>query len=240
MSTPLFDNAVDSLRHGVSYFLIRHESNTAIKHAVLNIHHSIELFLKERLARVHPILIYRYLDRPISDDSQTVGLTEVLQRLENAGMPVPAEQQKALIELQRRRNRIEHHRFDPSEDHVLFAGQAMKFLLEFLPAALDTTLEDLIEESADYQDVLEAALSYQERVRHATTEAEKHANVVTTCPNCGEETLAVSDLWGHCYLCNEDTELGECARCEVEWPSSDIDASGLCPYCRNRLNKLGA
>jgi len=41
----LIENAADSLRHGVAHYLARDEAPTAIKHAILNIYHSIELLL---------------------------------------------------------------------------------------------------------------------------------------------------------------------------------------------------
>ena len=51
---PILENAVDSLRHGAAHYLLRDENPTAIKHAILLVQHSIELFLKESLARAHP------------------------------------------------------------------------------------------------------------------------------------------------------------------------------------------
>ena len=57
----LIHNATDSLQNGVEHYLAHGEMPTAIKHAILNIYHSIELFLKARLSQAHPLLIYRSL-----------------------------------------------------------------------------------------------------------------------------------------------------------------------------------
>ena len=134
--TPIFENAVDSLRHGAAHYILRDENPTAIKHAVLLVQHSIELFLKESLARAHPVLVYQNLDKTISDNSPTVGLVEAVQRLENVGRALSADQVRDLLEIRKRRNRIEHYVFDPSDDHVSVVGRAIRFLLHFLPSYL--------------------------------------------------------------------------------------------------------
>jgi rRNA maturation protein Nop10 len=234
--TPLFENAVDSLQHGIAHYLVRSEHPTAIKHAVLTIYHAIELFLKERLAQVHPLLIYRTIDRPITDDSVTVGLEEALGRLSNVGCGLEPAQAKTVRELQRRRNRIEHHRFDPLEDHQLVVGQAIKFLLDFLPKHLATDLSDFVDEDDTYRELLQAALSYDERRDHALAEARAQGKSVITCPECGEDTLCLDpSLWNYCYFCRTDVNVEECGRCGIYVLADQLGASGLCDTCESIL-----
>ena len=78
----IFNNALDSLEFGIRVYLFG-EYETAHKHAILNVFHSIELFLKEKLYRIHPILIYKNIDNLINDDSLTVGLREILLKYNN-------------------------------------------------------------------------------------------------------------------------------------------------------------
>jgi hypothetical protein len=231
-STPLLDNAIDSLQHGVAHYLVRDESPTAIKHAVLNIYHGIELFLKERLARVHPLLIYRDIDKRVTADSQTIGLKEILVRMENLGIPLAPNQTAILAELQKRRNHIEHHRFDPSADHQITVGQALKFLLDFLPDHLGIALEDIVEDTDIYNKVLTAILSYTERVERAVREATAASRLLVRCSDCGEKTVAVDSDRGHyCYLCHTDHNMEQCERCGEYMDSANIDDSGLCSDC---------
>jgi Zn finger protein HypA/HybF involved in hydrogenase expression len=232
--TPIFDNAADSLEHGVAYYVVRNETPTAIKYAILSIYHSVELFLKELLAQVNPILIYRDIDRPITAESVTVGLREILTRLNNLGLALSQGHVKTLVELQRRRNRIEHHRFDPDTDHDAAVGQALKLLFEFLPLHLNTSLEDLLEDTATYDAVRQAILTYEERVEYACKEAEEEGQHTTYCPECGELTLAIESSRGnYCFLCKQECELEKCEGCDQYFSPSEHSV-GLCEVCEDR------
>jgi hypothetical protein len=56
--------------------------NFAIVHAVT----AAELLLKERLARIHPALIFRNVDAPTFQAEQTISLVKLPQRLSNFGV----------------------------------------------------------------------------------------------------------------------------------------------------------
>jgi hypothetical protein len=142
------------------------------------------------------------LDKPITDDSPTVGLSEAIQRLANIGAGLTDLEVRLLLELQRRRNRIEHHRFVPAEDHSTYLGQALKFLPEYLPKHLDISLESLIPEEEVYREVLAEILSYEERVRRAESDAQAYpGKKVADCPECGEHALVVDTTRGHyCFF----------------------------------------
>ena len=228
--TPIFENAVDSLTQGIASYLIRDESDTAIKHSILAVYHSIELFLKEAIARIHPVLIYRNLDKRITDDSLTVGLEEAIVRLDNLGRGLSTAEIATLRELRVRRNRIEHHRFDPAKDHAVVVGQAFHFLLGFLPAHLGVELRNLIDEDSDYRDLLEAALSFQQRREEAEREANATGAPVIGCPACGEDTLCMDGLY-HCYFCNEDIDMTHCDECDTLCYRPELSGRGLCESC---------
>jgi len=234
--TPIFENAVDSLRHGAAHYLLRDENPTAIKHAILLVQHSIELFLKESLARAHPVLVYQDLDKSISDNSRTVGLLEAVQRLENVGKALSADQVRDLRELRNRRNRIEHYVFDPSDDHVPVVGRSIKFLLHFLPQHLGVELRDLFDEDEDYRDLLEAALTYQERLNEANRQVAALKLPAQTCPQCCEDALVVDSPHGdYCFLCQEEVPTSECEGCGDLWPDAELERGGICPVCYANL-----
>ena len=131
-SSAIFENAVDSLRIGMEFFL-KETSYSSRKHAILTVFHAIELLVKDRLAQTNPILIYKSIDIKITDDAQTVGIREALTQLENLGLGIPAEEKKTIENIQRVRNRIEHHRYDhnEAEDETIIAA-SLKFILYFV------------------------------------------------------------------------------------------------------------
>jgi hypothetical protein len=110
----IFDNAVDSLRKGVKHFL-DHYDETADKWAILAIFNAAELFLKEGLWCHDPALVYT--KRVVTPDGHTVTVGEAIKRYDEIGLEIDEEDRGALAELQRRRNRIEHHSFEPSDTH---------------------------------------------------------------------------------------------------------------------------
>src|ERR1700694_217838 len=144
-SSAIFENAVDSLRIGMEFFE-KETSYSSRKHAILTIFHAIEMLLKEQLHRTNPVLIYKNIDKKIGNDSYTVGLEDAITRLENTGIEVPKEQREIVSNIQVRRNRIEHHRYDhkEKEDDIIIA-EALKFVFYFNELVLDARLEDHID-----------------------------------------------------------------------------------------------
>jgi hypothetical protein len=57
-SYKLLENAIDSLQVGIAFYT-NQKMDTANKHAILNIFHSIELLLKEGLKNIDPRHIFR-------------------------------------------------------------------------------------------------------------------------------------------------------------------------------------
>ena len=90
----IYENAVDSLRIGMESFL-KERNYSSRKHAILTLFHSTELLLRELLHRTHPLLIYKNIDAKITDDALTVGIKDILVRLDNLGLGLPKEQRFA-------------------------------------------------------------------------------------------------------------------------------------------------
>lgn len=137
----IYANAIDSLRIGIDHFL-KETDYSSRKHAILTVFHSLELFLKEQLFRTNRLLIYRNIDTPITDDSQTVSIKEALARLENLGLGLPKQQRTMIEDIQRRRNRIEHHRYDQKEEDEVVIAESLQFILFFVDSILRGKLED--------------------------------------------------------------------------------------------------
>lgn len=213
------------------HYINRDAYETAIKHAILNIYNSIELLLKEQLAKIHPIFIYIDINKKITDDSKTVGLAEILVRMENLDIPLTREQATALQDLQKIRNRIEHHQFEKSEKHKIFVGKALKFLLEYLPNINGDKLEEIIDDEDNYRTVIDAILSYEERIRKALVDARVEAYEIVICPYCEEDTLAIETSRGnYCFFCLAEVDVVQCDYCGT-YIHPDDESFGSCSNC---------
>ena len=184
-SSSIFENAVDSLRIGMEFFL-KETSYSSRKHAILTVFHAIELLVKDRLAQTNPILIYKNIDIKITDEAQTVGIREALTRLENLGLGIPAEEKKTIENIQRVRNRIEHHRYDhnEAEDEAIIAA-SLKFILYFVEFELRRKLEGHID-GPILSDINRRVFEYSESNALAEYRLNRWAH--TEWPDWNEET----------------------------------------------------
>lgn len=226
----IYANAVDSLRIGIEHFL-KEPGYSSRKHAILTLFHAIELFLKEQLYRTNPILIYRNLDTRISDDSLTVGIKEALARLENLGMGLPKQPQEVIERIQKRRNRIEHHRYDHKEEDETIIAESLAFILFFVDGVLKAKLErDVSPETLreiqrlvyDRQDLYWIAMHRLEQwmyerwpkwdIEESDTPDEFSGTV--DCPVCHQSYLVMEfHDKPFCFYCNTSIEAAECEHC---------------------------
>lgn len=242
----IFENAIDSLNIGIRYFLYG-EFETAHKHAILNVFHSIELFLKEKLSKIHPILIFKKIDKPINDDSITVGLNEMIIRLKNLGIELDPKQEAVLKELQRRRNRIEHHKFIPDDSHYYILGKALKFIYYFVPEHLSCNLDEHLDEDI-FTQVRKVILDYDERLSDAKMKVQeilkKHEENsalgvihTCTCPECRNHTVVEdSDKGDFCFFCYEEIDISsedlqQCGCCSNYYLNDEMSGCGDCLEC---------
>jgi DNA-directed RNA polymerase subunit RPC12/RpoP len=238
---PIFENAVDSLKAGIEYYLSGKEGRP-IKFAILSIYNCVELFLKERLYRYHRLLIYKNIDKPIDDDSLTVGVAETLGRLSNLGLRLTKEETSDIVALQKQRNRIEHHSFERDAAHAEMVGQVLKFLYKFLPKHLDTTLEEHLN-AEEFRQVRSLILSYDELLAEAKRQVESQTAKVSKddyirdaheieCPECGHDTLVVnSDRGNFCFFCHCEELVEQCSHCGEYYPPYEFEDSNICESC---------
>jgi hypothetical protein len=233
---PLFENALDSLRVGID-FLCNSRLPTAPKHSILNVYHSIELLLKEKLYRINPILIYRDIDLAISDDSFTIGLKQILARFRNVGIDLSEKDTKVLRDLQGRRNRIEHHAFKDDKSHQYVVGKAVRFIMSFMEDHLKCTLEEHVDPVL-YSRLREIVLTYEERLREANEHisSRKHRSKgdcnIAICPDCSNETVLDDPEKGiFCFFCYSPAGMAECKCCGELVPIGDLDELDNCSDC---------
>lgn len=226
----IYANAIDSLRISIEHFL-KEPNYSSRKHAILTLFHAIELFLKEQLHRTNRLLIYRNIDAPMTEDSQTVGIKEALGRLENLGLGLPKQQRTIIDNIQKRRNRIEHHRYDQKEEDEVVIAESLQFILFFVEDVLRESLEaDISAETLreiqrivyERDQMYSIAMRRLERWMHETWPdwnsalADTPDEFVGTndCPICRDSFL-VSGYHPKpfCFGCNTSVEAAECDQC---------------------------
>ena len=231
MVSAIHQNAVDSLRIGMEFFL-KEESFSSRKHAILTVFHAIELLLKERLAQTNPLLIYRNIDAKITDDAQTVGIREALARLENLGLGIPDDEKKTIENIQKVRNRIEHHRYDHNEtENDAIIAASLKFILYFVELVLQRKLEGDID-GAVLRDINHRVLEYSERQGLADyrlnewmrkqwpdwvdqeSDSPEEFPGTDYCPECRQAFLVIGyHVDAFCFHCNTTIHASNCEDC---------------------------
>lgn len=226
----IFDNALDSLKVGMTLYMSGNLYSTR-KHAILAVFHSIELMLKEYLYQANPILIYKNIDEKITDDSLTVGLAEILIRLDNLGLSIPGEQARVILSLQSKRNRIDHHRDDCQDEEREIITEALKFVLYFMMFQLKKQPEETLESElmrqilgltennsgpdvlADFR--LESWLNEKWPNWDQETEAiPKEFTGVDACPQCENEYLIMEQIdEPYCFWCCSEIPAEYCDTC---------------------------
>ena len=242
---PLLENAIDSLVLGIGFY-INEDIDRPHKHSILTIFHSIELLLKERLYRENKIFIYKNIDTPINDNSLTVGMKDIFGRFKNLGVNLDTDDRKTIEELQKRRNRIEHHHYNEDENDSLVIGKSLRFVYFFMKKHLDDTLESHLDNET-YNKVREIILKYEERLEEAKQVVNKLTTPVTkddlcgmpssaNCPECGHDTVVIGgEKNNYCYFCLEEQDISPCDSCDWYFPSDELNDLNHCDDCYTDL-----
>lgn len=228
--SPIFENAIDSLKVGMRFYMSGNQYSTR-KHAILTVFHSVELMLKEYLFQINPILIYKNIDKKINEGSTTVGFSEILVRLENLQLKLPEEQAKVIRNLQSKRNKIEHYRYDQQDEDRELISQALRFVLYFMEFQLSQQPENLIEPML-LGNIRELVEDYNER--HAIADHRLELWIkekwpswdrevkdtpdefigVNTCPQCRHEYLVMEQRGEpYCFWCCCEVPAEYCESC---------------------------
>lgn len=207
--------------------------NFAILHAVT----AAELVLKERLARIHPKLIFANIDAANFLRGQTVSLSNLPQRLINLDVRVEPNEVDLIAKFAKWRNQIVHHMplFDEkAADKQL--PQLLDFLLVFLRRELNTPLEDFLPKSL-YKTASALLLEWERVVQKARAQAQAEGGVLSqACPDCGAaEVLCLRDEKRvFCHLCaTKHYRYDRCTQCgrKTVGSFSSFDVDNYCDSC---------
>lgn len=215
----LEENALDSLTHAVEH-LLENTRDTDLKYAVLHIFHAVELFLKARLSKASPELIYE--KKKVEIDGFTVKFRDLQSRLSDIGIILSEQDKSDLKFLQKVRNSIEHYQFSGNYEEIEnYVGRAMRFLKIFLYKELGIDLQNELSEST-YQALLDAFGSYAERMSkqnislHPKDYGVEHD--LLFCEKCNETSVVFPDPTStdgtiHCFRCEVQYSVAFCLMC---------------------------
>lgn len=103
----LVENAYDFVNESLRAARQAERRARAWKFAIVHIVQAIELLLKERLRREHPILIYENVDRK----KNTVSLAQAVERITGLGVELTAKELQAVEKARRWRGLMIHYEF---------------------------------------------------------------------------------------------------------------------------------
>jgi hypothetical protein len=200
----LLANAEDSIRHAIDNISYQEEPNDArrLKQAIRDVAHGIELLLKEKLRRVHPVLIWENIDKFPNLAARTVTVDTAISRLGRiGGLKFDPKDVELITSLRDTRNAVEHYAWKTTKlEAERVVGETLGFAIYFAKEELGTdflgyaqhrngTVETLLENSPAFANAFRARY---EKAAHASGE------FATVCSYCG--ALAVSSS-GACKAC---------------------------------------
>lgn len=171
-------------------------------------------------------------------------MKEAFTRLAEYKVSLPEQYRTMLLDLQKRRNRIEHHRYDADASNRVLLGEALKFISYFLEEQLGYDLRDVLSPPL-YREAKELIFDYDELVRRAdkTLNDVLHGRdlkdqllmEVADCPDCGNEAVLIGDGEPTCYFCEREVEVAYCNYCSTYQSPEEIVGVSICGDCFDHM-----
>ncbi|MBT9165103.1 MAG: hypothetical protein DDT23_01118 [candidate division WS2 bacterium] len=251
MKLNMFENAIDSIRHGIEHFIIGKNDPKNYKYSIHHVCNGVELLLKQRLADEYKLLIYQKIEKK---GSSTVGIDDAVKRLARINPTIIREDEIERIErIKKARNRIEHYGVDISKkDAEMVIGDIIPFLIRFLREEFGKNLRDFLD-MEQFDQVLYIEKAYSEALKIAEEEAKEKTYEhkagypnLRFCPWCYHETFVMDpeDAVGKCTMCDKVSELATCDVCGSIFSKDDVDAEVIegqnytCPDCMAHYRAL--
>lgn len=209
----LWENSRTFLEEAISKAVLAEGSPIAWKFAVLALVQALELAVKERLRREHPILVFASVDNPKKTVSFGLGVAR-LQKI--AGIDLEPRDLSALDRAKDWRDAIVHSDIDVRVDQLkpVFA-RLLGFYASFARCHLDQEIYSLLSGAQ-----LQEALSIRDYANELMRRAEQRFGDeridpcwVWSCRGCGFEAFVVQDDICTCYLCGFREGVVICESC---------------------------
>ncbi|QVW36012.1 hypothetical protein KIP69_03925 [Geobacter sulfurreducens] len=215
LSLSIQENAESFLVEALAKAISAEREPSSWKFAIFSLVQAIELSLKERLRREHPLLVYADVDNP----KLSVSLDKALSRLARIDdVKLSTDDVRNIQVATSIRNSIAHHAVDVSIDQlrVVFAG-LLGFLVQFCRRQLNIEVSTSI--SSDLWAEAIAIENYaSELCRRAelqiAEEGIEEKNLLT-CIKCWHDTYVDKPGIWRCFLCGFAEPTTVCQECGV-------------------------
>ena len=234
MKLTLIENAKDSLEHSIEH-LVKEDGPRVgnLKRVILDLSHTVELILKERLVRIHPAFAYSNIDKYPSKDAYMVSTDDALKRLVKIGRVSFTDEDKTTIyDCKKKRNSIEHFEFEIEEKEAeIIIGRILSFILAFSQNELELDWQSELINNNNWSKLSQLSEFWDVHSKTVISKLEKNEIPTETCPTCSIETFDLESL--RCHLCGHKEELVKCQVCKKDFLESLVDDPELkmCPQC---------
>lgn len=209
----LWENSRSFFRESIAKALLAERDPIAWKFAILMLVQAIELVVKERLRREHPLLVLENVDK----SRRTVSLDQGVKRLRRIeGVEIGASDAAALDRAKNWRDDIVHAEVDTNTVQLKAAFATLfGFYAAFTKRHLDEEVDSVL--SAD---LLLEALRIKAYARELTGRAEAamaderiEPEWIWLCRRCGLAAFVVQDDICRCYVCGWEEPIVHCGHC---------------------------
>ena len=211
----LLENSHAFLRPAVADALAAQTDTRKWQFAVLHLVQSLELAVKAKLHKVHPVFIFEDIDKR----KNTISLTGALRRLqcpEVAGVPLPNRDLADIERVVELRNQITHSQF---ELKVRYAEakffEVFAMVARFQAQHLDMEIDQILStgQMEGLMSIKQALSSIGAQALARIAQEKRATDLVWSCPVCGFESFVIEDGINACYTCRHISSVVECAHC---------------------------
>jgi len=173
----LLENGLDFVTSGIEiYFSRKSPKPYSHKYAILHVFSGMLLLLKERLARIDPLLVFKRRAEAGQPGAKTTDFDKTFRRLEAQGIRIDPRKLTVLKEIRNLRNAIEHYRFElPLQRSEEVIAEMVSFVYNFCRDQLNVRIDDRLSPKAlerFYRLKEIGDRLYEEAERNAIAEAE--------------------------------------------------------------------
>ena len=245
----LWENSRSFFCEPIAKALLADRDPMAWRFAILTLVQAIELVVKERLRREHPLLVLENVDKP----TRTVSLDQGVKRLRRIqGVEIDSSDVAALDRAKDWRNAIVHAEIDVDTDQLKAAfATLLGFYAAFTKRHVDEEVYAVLT-----PDLLAEALAISAYAQELTSRAEAEMSAedidpawIWLCRGCGLAAFVVQDDICRCYVCGWEEEIVHCAHCKDPYyvdETEQVDFGNhkgieiltrLCPSCATNVRE---
>lgn len=213
LTLSLLQNAESFLGEALAKAVLAEKNVGEWKFAIFNLVQCIELALKERLRREHPLFVFGDVDNP----KLSVSLERALSRLARIESTHLTEDDVKNIQLAATiRNSVTHHEVDVSVEQVrVVYATLFGFVVEFFRRQLQVEVSSSVSPSL-WKEALAIDRHTSELCKRAEQQIKDEAidiKRLLTCIKCWHDTYVdIPEIW-RCYLCGFADRTTVCQEC---------------------------